>query len=39
MMRMILTRVAKNIFETKPGGKRIVMKPRLRRLEDVENDF
>jgi hypothetical protein len=32
-------RVVKKIFESKPDGRRKVGRPKLRRLDDVENDF
>jgi hypothetical protein len=32
------TKVTKNIFGSKPGGTRKIGRPRLRRLEDAEND-
>jgi hypothetical protein len=39
MIRAAQRRVNKNIFESKPEGRRRVGGPRLRELEDAENDL
>jgi hypothetical protein len=39
MIRMDEIRVAKEICESKPKSKRKVVRPTLRRLDDVENDL